>query len=128
MLVYLLGFFNLDSKQALDQFTKGMVKFVLHFLFLAAGISYLVQRGRAFYMRALGWFGAGLVANCVYGVLQLLAARAGHNLDRTVLSPLTGGASAINVYGSAGGAGVHRPHPLARHPHPPALVPHVPPP
>jgi len=28
-------------------------------------------------------------------VLQLLAARAGHNLDKTVLSPLTGGASAI---------------------------------
>ena len=116
MLVYLLGFFNLDSKQALDQFTKGMVKFVLHFLFLAAGISYLVQRGRAFYMRALGWFGAGLVANCVYGVLQLLAARAGHNLDRTVLSPLTGGASAINVYGSVGGSSVYRPNALTGDP------------
>ena len=116
LLVYLLGFFNLDSKQALDQFTKGMVKFVLHFLFLAAGISYLVQRGRAFYMRALGWFSAGLVANCLYGVLQLLAARAGHNLDKTVLSPLTGGASAINVYGSVGGSSVYRPNALTGDP------------
>src|SRR5437870_12620553 len=116
LLVYLLGFFNLDSKQALDQFTKGMVKFVLHFLFLAAGISYLVQRGRAFYMRALGWFSAGLVANCIYGVLQLLAARAGHNLDKTVLSPLTGGASAINVYGSVGGSSVYRPNALTGDP------------
>ena len=93
LLVYLLGFFNVETKQAYDQFVKGMVKFVLHFLFLAAGVAYLVQRGRSFYLRALGWFGAGLVANCVYGVLQLLAARAGHNLDKTVLSPLTGGAS-----------------------------------
>jgi len=116
LIVYLLGFFNLDSKQALDQFTKGMVKFVLHFLFLAAGISYLVQRGRRFYLRALGWFSAGLVANCVYGVLQLLAARAGHNLDKTVLSPLTGGASAINVYGSVGGSSVYRPNALTGDP------------
>jgi O-antigen ligase len=116
LLVYLLSFFNLDSKQALDQFTKGMVKFVLHFLFLAAGISYLVQRGRRFYLCALGWFSAGLVANCVYGVLQLLAARAGHNLDKTVLSPLTGGASAINVYGSVGGSSVYRPNALTGDP------------
>ena len=47
LLVYLLGFFNLETKQALDQFTKGMVKFVLHFLFLAASVSYLVRRGAA---------------------------------------------------------------------------------
>ena len=73
LLVYLLGFFNLDTKQGVDQFTKGMVKFVLHFLFLAAGVTYLVQRGQRFYWRALGWFGAGFVANCVYGVLQLLS-------------------------------------------------------
>ena len=56
LLVYLLGFFNIETKQGLDQFTKGMVKFVLHFLFLAASVSYLVQRGRRFYWRSLGWF------------------------------------------------------------------------
>jgi O-antigen ligase len=116
LLLYLLGFFNLETKQALDQFTKGMVKFVLHFLFLAASVSYLVQRGRGFYWRALGWFTAGLAANCVYGVLQLLAARAGHNLDKTVLSPLTGGASSINVYGSVGGTSVYRPNALTGDP------------
>jgi hypothetical protein len=110
LLVYLAGFFNLDSKQGVDQFTKGMVKFVLHFLFLAASVTYLVQRGRQFYWRALGWFTAGLVANGVYGVLQLLAAKAGHNLDKTVLSPLTGGASSINVYGSVQGSSVYRPN------------------
>jgi O-antigen ligase len=116
LLLYLLGFFNLETKQGLDQFAKGMVKFVLHFVFLAAGVAYLVRRGRRYYWRALGWFTAGLVANCVYGVLQLLAARAGHNLDQTVLSPITGGASAINIYGSVNGASVYRPNALTGDP------------
>jgi O-antigen ligase/polysaccharide polymerase Wzy-like membrane protein len=116
LLVYLLGYFNIDTKQSLDQFTKGMVKFVLHFLFLAAAITYLVQRGRRFYWRSLAWFTLGLLANCVYGVLQLLSARAGHNLDTTVLSPLTGGASSINVYGSVGGQSVYRPNALTGDP------------
>ncbi len=116
LLVYLAGFFNLDSRQGVDQFTKGMVKFVLHFLFLAASVTYLVQRGRRFYWRALGWFTAGFVANGVYGALQLLAAKAGHNLDHTVLSPLTGGASSINIYGSVGGSSVYRPNALTGDP------------
>ena len=100
MLVYLLGFFNLQTKQALDQYGKGMVKFVIHFVFLVCAVTFLVRRGERFYWRTLGWFAAGLLANAVYGVLQLLAARAGHNLDSVVLSPLTGGASSINIYGA----------------------------
>src|SRR5204863_407070 len=51
VLVYLLGFFNIQTQQGLDQFTKGMVKFVLHFLFLATGVAYLVQRGRSYSSR-----------------------------------------------------------------------------
>ena len=43
-LVYLLGFFNLETGQALAQWAKGMVKFVLHFLFLVAGVSLVVRR------------------------------------------------------------------------------------
>jgi O-antigen ligase len=116
LIVYLLGYFNLETKQALDQFTKGMVKYVLHFLFLIAAVTYLARRGQAYYWRALGWFGAGFVANCVYGVLQLLSAKAGHNLDTTVLKPLTGGASAINVYGSVNGSSVYRPNALTGDP------------
>jgi O-antigen ligase len=116
VLVYLLGFFNIQTQQGLDQFTKGMVKFALHFLFLAAGVTFLVQRGRRFYWRSLGWFTAGLVANCVYAILQLLSAKAGHNLDKTVLSPLTGGASSINVYGAVGGQSVYRPNALTGDP------------
>ena len=114
--VYLLGFFNLETKQGLDQFSKGMVKFVIHFLFLAAAVAYLARRGQRFYWRSIGWFTAGLVANCAYGALQLLAARAGTNLDHAVLSPLTGGASSINIYGSVNGASVYRPNALTGDP------------
>jgi O-antigen ligase len=115
-LVYLLGFFNLETKQALDQYVKGMVKYAIHWVFLACAVTYLVRRGQPFYWRAIGWFTAGLLANAVYGVLQLLAARAGHNLDHTVLSPLTGGASSINIYGSVNGASVYRPNALTGDP------------
>jgi O-antigen ligase len=116
LLVYLFGFYNLQNKQGLDQYTKGMVKFVLHFLFLIAAVTLLSRRGQRFYWLALGWFCAGLVANCVYGALQLLSARAGHNLDTSVLSPLTGGASSINVYGQVNGASVFRPNALTGDP------------
>jgi O-antigen ligase len=93
-----------------------MVKFALHFVFLACAVTYLVRRGERFYWRTVAWFAAGLVANAAYGVLQLLAARAGHNLDHTVLSPLTGGASAINTYGVVNGASVYRPNALTGDP------------
>jgi O-antigen ligase len=115
-LVYLAGFFNLDTSEALAQFAKGLVKFVLHFGFLAAGITLLARRGRAYYWRTLAWFCGGLVVNAVYGILQLLDARAGGNLDATVLSPLTGGASQINVYGAIEGQSVYRPNALTGDP------------
>ncbi len=108
LLVYLLGFFDLATAQAEDQFWKGLIKFVIHFLFLALGVAYLVRGSRRFYLRTLGVFCAGLAVNGVYGVLQLLVARSGGNLDAAVLSPITGGASAINVFGAVEGAKVYR--------------------
>jgi O-antigen ligase len=116
VLVYLLGFFNLQTSQSLDQFDKGIVKFLLHFLFLLCGVAYLAQRPGRLYRRALAAFFAGFVVNAVYGVLQLLAARAGHNLDSTLLSPLTGGASSINIYGAINGQNVYRPNALTGDP------------
>jgi hypothetical protein len=112
-LVYLLGFFNLGTKQAVDQYAKGMVKFVLHFGLLAAGVTLLHERGRDYYWRALAWFSLGFVANAAYGVLQLAAVKAGFNLDQHVLQPITGGASAINVYGAVEGQSVYRVNGLA---------------
>jgi O-antigen ligase len=116
LLIYLVGFFNIADRTSLDQWGKGIVKFVLHFLFLAAGVAYLARRGQEFYWRALAAFTAGLVANAVYGVLQLAAARAGTNLDQKVLSPLTGGASSINVYGAVNGQNIYRPNALTGDP------------
>lgn len=116
LLVYLVGFFNLQTLQAVDQFGKGLVKFVLHFAFLVAGIAYVASRGERFYWRSLAALVAGLAVNSVYGVLQLGAARAGVNLDALVLSPLTGGASAINVYGAVEGERVYRTNALTGDP------------
>jgi O-antigen ligase len=113
---YLIGFFNIETKQALDQFGKGMTKFVLHWLFLAAAVAYLARRSPRFYWQVLTAFMVGMVANAVYGVLQLLAARTGTNLDHAVLSPLTGGASSINIYGAVNGASVYRPNALTGDP------------
>jgi O-antigen ligase len=116
LLVYLVGFFNLDTSQGTAQFGKGMFKFAVHFLFLLAGVSYLSRRSERFYWQALGVFSAGMVFNAVYGVVQLLAARSGFNLDHAVLSPLTGGASSINIYGAVEGASVYRPNALTSDP------------
>ena len=116
LVVYLIGFFNIETKQSLDQWGKGMVKFVIHFLFLGAGVAYLARRSTAFYWRSIAALTLGLIANGIYGVLQLLAARAGVNLDYQVLAPLTGGASSINVYGAIGGTTVYRPNALTGDP------------
>jgi O-Antigen ligase len=114
--VYLVGFFNLETTQALAQFGKGLVKFGLHFGFLAAGVAYLLRRSGAFYWRALAAFVGGMAANAAYGIVQLVLARGGINLDELILSPLTRGASRINVYGAVEGVSVYRPDALTGDP------------
>ncbi len=117
LLVYLIGFFNLDTEQALAQWAKGMVKFLLHFLFLVAGVAYLARRAERFYWWTLSTFMLGIAANAVYGIVQLAAAEvAGINLDQSLLQPLTGGASQINVYGAIEGQDVYRPNALTGDP------------
>jgi O-antigen ligase len=117
LLVYLVGFFNLGTTEALDQWAKGMVKFLLHFLFLVTATAMVVRRGERFYWQTLGTFLAGIAANAVYGVLQLgVAVATGGNLDAAVLSPLTGGASQINIYGAIAGTSVYRPNALTGDP------------
>ena len=117
LLVYLVGFFNLETEQALAQWAKGMVKFLLHFLFLVAGVVYVVRRAERFYWRTLATFMLGIAANAAYGIVQLAAAEvADVNLDQSVLSPLTGGASSINVYGAIEGQSVYRPNALTGDP------------
>ncbi len=108
LLIYLIGWFNLETTQSLAQWAKGMVKFLLHFLFLVAGVS-LMARGIRFYWLTLAAFVAGATANALYGVAQLVVAEGtGRNLDAGWLQPLTGGASKINIYGAIEGQNVFR--------------------
>jgi hypothetical protein len=116
VLVYLIGFYNLETSDALAQYVKGFVKFLIHFAFLATGVAWLWRRGRAYYWRALAWFCGGVAFNAAYGIVQLLVARSGGNLDADVLSPITGGASQINVYGAVEGGKVYRPNALTGDP------------
>ena len=103
-LVYLAGFYNLDTGQALAQWAKGMVKFVLHFGFVVAGIALLARRGQRFYWYALAAFLGGIALNAVYGVVQLLLAEvAGANLDELLIEPITSRQTGINVFGAVGG-------------------------
>jgi len=86
-----------------------MVKFLLHFLFLVAGIALIARRGQRLYWQTLAAFVLGVAANAAYGVLQLAVAEgAGSNLDAAWLQPITGGASRINVYGAIEGQDVYR--------------------
>ncbi len=114
---YLCGFFNIDSAQGLTQFSKGMVKLVIHLLFLTAAVIHLSDRSQRFFWTALGTFIVGMVANAVYGIVQLGAAEVGFNIDKRLLGPLTGGAAiSINVYGAVGGQNVYRPNGLTGDP------------
>ena len=116
LLVYLIGYFDLSDSDALAQWGKGLTKWAIHFAFLAAAVVWLSRRGQRYFWRTLGWFSAGIVFNAAYGVLQLLDARRGGNLDASVLSPITGGASQINVYGAINGASVFRPNAMTGDP------------
>ncbi|HEV7565374.1 MAG TPA: O-antigen ligase family protein, partial [Microbacteriaceae bacterium] len=84
--------------------------------FLAAAVVWIARRGQTYFWHSLGWFCGGIVVNGIYGVLQLLDAKRGGNLDATVLSPLTGGASQINLYGIVNGANVLRPNAMTGDP------------
>lgn len=116
--VYLAGFYALDTAQALDQWWKGMVKFVLHFGFLVAGVALLARRPLRFYWLALAAFLGGIALNAGYGIAQLLLAElVGANLDAALIEPITSRQTGINVFGAVGGTQeVFRPNALTGDP------------
>jgi len=116
-IVYLLGYFNLDTSQALAQWAKGLVKFVLHFGFVVAGVALLARRSIRFYWYALAAFLGGIGLNAAYGVIQLVLAEVGVNLDELLIQPVTSRETAINVFGAVGGTQeVFRPNALTGDP------------
>jgi O-Antigen ligase len=116
LIVYLIGYFNLSDTDSVHQWLKGLAKWLVHFSFLAAAVVWITRRGQQYFWRSLGWFCAGICVNAVYGVLQLLDARRGGNLDAVLLSPITGGASQINIYGGVNGATIYRPNAMTGDP------------
>jgi O-antigen ligase len=107
--VYLASYFDVDTRQGVSFWTKGVVTWAIHFAFLITATAYVLRRGAEFFDRALRLFVLGLTVNAVYGVVQLgLQVGAGINLDRLVVAPLTAGqgnAGGINVYGNVAGSG-----------------------
>jgi O-antigen ligase len=117
-LVYLLGYFALDTGQALAQWAKGMVKFVLHVGFLVACVALLARRSLAFYWLTLAAFLGGIALNAAYGVVQLLLAElAGVNLDEVLVEPITSRQTSISLFGVVGGTDeIFRPNALTGDP------------
>jgi O-antigen ligase/polysaccharide polymerase Wzy-like membrane protein len=116
-LLYLAGFYTLDTAEALAQWAKGMVKFVLHFGFLVTGVALLARRGIRFYWLALAAFLGGIGLDAVYGVIQLVLAEGGVNLDEVLVQPITSRQTGINVFGAVGGTQeVFRPNALTGDP------------
>jgi O-antigen ligase len=116
LLVYLAGFFNIETEEAAGQFAKGLARFAITFAFAAAGIAYLARRPLSFYWLAVGVLCAGIAFNAVYGIAQLAFAESGRNLDQAALGPLLGDARPINFYGAVEGADVYRPNALTNDP------------
>jgi O-antigen ligase len=116
LLVYLIGFYNLESQQAAAQFAKGLARFAITFSYIAVGIVYLARKPLRFYWLSLGALCVGIAANAVYGIVQLGLAQLGLNLDQAVLGPLLGDARPINYYGSVNGSDVLRPNALTNDP------------
>ena len=69
------------------QWAKGMFKFVLHFLFLVAGVALVARRGQRFYWQTLGAFVGGLALNGLYGLMQLAYAESTGGEPRRALRP-----------------------------------------
>ncbi len=110
LLVYLIGYFNLETSADRSQFTKGLAKFALHFAFLAAAVAHLARRSARFYWQTLGAFVAGMALNAAYAVLEFLYAMGGRGfLDPLLLGRLTGDTSeGITRFGVVGGVDVYR--------------------
>jgi O-antigen ligase len=108
-LVYLTGFFNLDTSAERELFTEGVAEFAIHFAFLATAVAYLAGRPERSFWRALAWFVGGIAVNALYGLVQLAAAESGTYLDKLVLAPIGSyHGFAIDVFGQTGGEVVYR--------------------
>jgi hypothetical protein len=106
--VYLAGAYGLETHFSRVRFARGIATFAIHFSLLVAGVAYLARRPQRFYWRTLGWLCAGMAVNATYAGAQLVAAKAGVNLDQIVLTRLTGVQARSLAYALEAGPRVER--------------------
>lgn len=100
--VHFCGFLGLDTTQAVDQWTKGIVKWLIFALFLITAITHVARRGQELWWRLAGAFVLGVTISAAYGLLQTaVRATTGIELDAIFLKPFFPGARALgaNLYG-----------------------------
>ncbi len=128
LLVYLVGYYAIDTGDGTGQFGKGIFKWAIHILFLVAGVTYLARRGERFYWQTIGVVHRRAASSTPPTACSSSSPRrAGATSTSAVLSPLTGGASSINIYGAVEGQerlpaerAHRRPEPPRDHAHRPA--------
>ena len=116
LVVYLAGAAGLETHWSRVQFAKGLGRFLVHFAVLIAAVSYLGRRPARYYWRALTALCAGIGVNATYGAAQLVAARAGLDLDGVALEPLTGRPARTLEYAFSFGPRIERPRGLTTDP------------
>ena len=100
--VHLGGFLGLDTTQAVDQWVKGIVKWLIFALFLVCAITHVARRGETLWWRIAGAFTLGVTISAAYGILQTaVRSTTGIELDALFLKPIFPGARALgaNLYG-----------------------------
>lgn len=100
--IHFCGFLGLDTTQAVDQWTKGIVKWLIFALFLICGITHVARRGQELWWRVAGAFVLGVTISAAYGLLQTaVRSTTGIELDAIFLKPFFPGARALgaNLYG-----------------------------
>ncbi len=77
LIVYLVGFFNLETTFDRNLFIKGITKWGINFALLLCAVAYLERRSPRIYWETLAAFVAGFAVNAAWGLAQLVLAEGG---------------------------------------------------
>jgi len=100
--VHFAGFLGLETTQAVEQWTKGVIKWAIFALFLICAITHVARRGEQLWWRVTGGFVLGIVISATYGLIQMaIRVSTGVELDRIFIQPFFSGARRLgtNFYG-----------------------------
>lgn len=100
--VYLAGYVAMDEGRERVQFAKAFAVWLVHGGFMVCAALHLSGRGLPLLQRAVQWLLAGFAASAVWALLQLVALRAGADIDASLISKLPfspGNLGSIQYYG-----------------------------